>query len=833
VGQLLTTDQRDFEGSGALAWAGASVTLSRDAVAPIVGTKSLKAVSTAGGLVFWWPTAEQITITPGVRTYHVTAQFKGPAGRAMQLWVRRWNTDLVTYTDSVHSFTSTGATQPIAGKVTTAADTPAVSFYLLDFASVLGDSYWLDSVSFSDELVLASYTVELGLVAKPLDPLSSVVWTDVSEWMLGWSSSQGRSRERDPIQAGTAAVELDNADGQFDAMNSTSPYWPNLKPMRRLRITETYQGVTYRRFTGYVDEFRLNRPNAHYSTVTVKATDGFKLLNLLTLIDPYEHAVLSANPRAFYRFRENAALQRLALTDSSGNGHAAELYNPRQTVNETFEEGYEFVDPDWAPGGRLVSFLDDAFGGAFGGLEAEAAGYGVAFDAAVLGTADFSISFLYRRDPANEVSNGSLLGQTEQFAFTDPGDNLVIQELVFDGGPHGLRLAVWRSGVALLDLSMVLGYFDAAGNFVPTNPGSQGLDQVIITRTGTTFTIHYKSGAPAASDAVEVTVSGVASANPSFISPKFWMGTVSGHSYINGVYYSYAGLLGEVATYPTVLTSPERTAIYDSFHRWRHHTAGERIGEVLDQVGVASADRSLEAGVSTLGLFEGGISALAHLQEVAQADDGIFFFAGDGKATFYSRRHLMEATRSTAVQVVFGDSGDGTVVPYEPTGLDPVMEENDIYNEAIVQRDGGSPQRAVDDSSIEDYGRRTLTESGLKFEDDNQALARAQFKAVQYAEPLARVRSLTFSELDTLPIPTAFPPHLGLQLWDRVTYRQQLTNSALWEQDSIVEGLSHSYDGYTGTRKVSVTLSSLPAALSEGGYWVLNVSQLGVGKLAY
>ncbi len=674
------------------------------------------------------------------------------------------------------------------------------------------------------------------MAADPLDALSTVTWTDISTDVNKCTWTSGRQREGEPCRAGTATVVVDNHSGDYDPMNSSGAHWPDLLPMRRLRISTEYDSGTYYKFTGYVDEFRVDRHNAHHSTVTIKATDAFKLLNLLEMTDPYGHAVLAASPRAFYRFQESGSSGRLPLADSSGNGHAAELFNPLQTVND-MQEGYELVTRDWAPGGHLVSFVDEARSV---GETAEASGYAMAPDAGVLGTADFSISLLYRRTDGNINRYGALVGQVEQFAFTDPGDNLSLQEYDYGEdtdtgiGPLALNLRVIRAGVDLLDLHLQLGWTDSLGNFVPTLPGSQGLDQVILTRSGTTFTLYYKSGHPLAQDAAAISTSGVASANPSFISPKLWMGTISGHSYINGVFYGYAGHLGEVAVYPTVLTSDQRTALYSAFNRWWHDAPGERIGKILDQVGFASADRDLEDGVSSLGMFTGGSSALSHIQDAARAEDGIFFFDGEGKAVHYGRRHLMEATRSTTTQVVFGDADDGTEVPYEAGGLDPAMEEGEIYNEVIVQRAGGTPQKATNPTSISTYGRRTLSESGLILDSDTQALARAQFKAEQYSEPVARVRALMFAELDALPVSSTVPPAVGLKLWDRVIYRQRLVNSALWEQDSIVEGMSSTYEAGSGTFNTTVYLSSLPAALADGGFWVLGVSALDLdAKLAY
>ena len=831
--QLLFADQRTFEGTGSLSWAVVGGTLSRDTGAPLKEAKSLKLTSSVNGLAYMYPTAspgglDALAIPTGpARKFRAGMWFKGPAGRAMQLWVRRYDPGLGTWTDTATAFTSTGAIQWIAGETTTVAATPAIALYVLDFASTIGDAYWVDNVTFTDEFEPAALTVELGLAANPLDALSTVAWTDVTEYGLQADWGRGRTHERNPIQAGTATVRLDNSDGRFDPMNTTGTYWPNLKPMKRLRITLTKDATVYRQFTGYVDAYKVSRVSEFYSEVEIRATDAFKMLNLLALRDPYEDTILSFSPRAYYRFREDGEAQIVPLKDSSGNNRDASLFNPKRDV-EGHTEGFEFIDRADAPGGKAVEFHDTAVAAQ---PEAEYAGYGLAPDAGITGTGPFSIVFSYERADYNSTFNGALLTQAETHVETDPGDHFRIQDEEWPGGDLGIRLVVWRSGVNLLDAQWLTGRFEN-GIFIPATRENQELDQVIITRDGSNFEIYLRSGGYPS--AVPMYNTATASATPNFTTSKLWMATASAHQYLNGVFYTFPGTLAEVAVIPSKLSSSQVNEIYAVVERWKGNFPGTRIGNVLDQIGWASADRNIETGATPLAAFDdAGESALAHLLDAAASDDGIFFFAGDGKATFFSRHHLITATRSTTTQVIFGDGGDPEV-PYEPN-VDPVLDEHDLYNDVIVQREGGVPQTATDTSSITSYGRRTLSETGSIAGSDNDTAARAKFLVQQYAQPVGRVRSLTFSELDTTgAITSTYPPALGLELWDRMIYRQRLEGAALWEQDSIVEGLSHSYDARTRKHKVTVSFSSIPATFAEGGYWVLNTSTLdGTAKLAY
>jgi hypothetical protein len=217
LGQLLSSDQRDFEGGGAIAYAGSGLTLSRETVAPLIGAQSLKAVSTVNGLAFLWPLSgvdAYFTVPVGVRTFKVTLAVLAPAGRAMQLWVRRFHPGLATYDDVVTSFTGTGEIQWVSGEIDTLSDTPAVQFYLLDFASTIGSEYWIDGAFFSDSDGIPTGALEIAFASAPL--AETPAWTDVTTDLQRVSFSRGRSSALSRWEAGQGTVLLENLQRQYE-----------------------------------------------------------------------------------------------------------------------------------------------------------------------------------------------------------------------------------------------------------------------------------------------------------------------------------------------------------------------------------------------------------------------------------------------------------------------------------------------------------------------------------------------------------------------------------------------------------------------------------------
>lgn len=81
------------------------------------------------------------------------------------------------------------------------------------------------------------FKVEAGFSAKPLDAIAGIAWTDLSAYARAVTWNRGRQHELNRFETGLATVTLDNVDGRFFPGNASSPYHPNLKPMRRLRLS--------------------------------------------------------------------------------------------------------------------------------------------------------------------------------------------------------------------------------------------------------------------------------------------------------------------------------------------------------------------------------------------------------------------------------------------------------------------------------------------------------------------------------------------------------------------------------------------------------------------
>lgn len=155
------------------------------------------------------------------------------------------------------------------------------------------------------------------------DPFVEPVWEDITQHLRTFSITRGRSRELDRAEAGVAEFLLDDHLGYFDSTKLDGPYYPNIRPMRRIRIRAIPQtqespfvvgssfvggpdvvgwfviGIVL--FSGFIETWSNNwtpqpSPTAD-ATATIHAVDAFKIMAMqlgTTGISSYSGLVIAA-----------------------------------------------------------------------------------------------------------------------------------------------------------------------------------------------------------------------------------------------------------------------------------------------------------------------------------------------------------------------------------------------------------------------------------------------------------------------------------------------------------------------------------------------------------
>jgi hypothetical protein len=101
---------------------------------------------------------------------------------------------------------------------------------------------------------------------------------DVSSSTLKISTRRERNVLQDKYLSAQATVVVNDPLGWFNPQSTTSPYYPNIQPLRKIQIQASYNAVLYPIFSGYITEYLYTYPqNQETGYVTLICYDAFRL----------------------------------------------------------------------------------------------------------------------------------------------------------------------------------------------------------------------------------------------------------------------------------------------------------------------------------------------------------------------------------------------------------------------------------------------------------------------------------------------------------------------------------------------------------------------------
>lgn len=594
-------------------------------------------------------------------------------------------------------------------------------------------------------------------IAFASNPADTPVWTDVTAYLMEFRTTRGRQAELNRIEAGTAEVVLNNIDRRFDPSNASSPYAPNVLPVRRIRLSATYNAVTYRVFSGYIETWPPDYPGPLDSNVRISATDGFKVLNLKALPGNYPALVLSHSPIGYWRMNDTTGT---TAVDSATVPH-----------NGTYSGGFTLLAPT-----------------ALGGDEGNAVTLnGTTGTITVASNSAFDLTTTF-----------TLEAWVKCAAY--PAQAVPIN-----------RLGWW---VLTIDSATSIAIRDRNGHFASfTVPSIAGIWAHVVgvkpdnTLTNCRLYVNGVTYTPTSTSGPWAPTGGANAVN---------IGSVEGPtSLINGS-------IDEVAVYSTALTAAQARDHYAAgVGTFPTQDTGARITSVLNIVGWPAGDRSIGVGDTTIqgGTIQ-GTSALEHIGECLDSENGLFFMTGDGIAKFVNRGARLIPPYTTS-QATFGDDSAGGELLY----VDIVLDYSDVqlWNDIRYTRQGGTVQVASDATSQARYYTRSLIKDSLLMSTDNEALAAAQWARDRFRNPALRIqRVLLDGEADPANI---WPQAFGRDLGDRVTIRKTPPGGGVRiEQVGHIEQIDHSFSAEGGVWSTAWQLSPADSQL----YWILEHAVQGV-----
>jgi hypothetical protein len=106
--------------------------------------------------------------------------------------------------------------------------------------------------------------------------LGTATWTEIISDVISISISRGRQGELEQTPPGTMSLVVDNIPGTYDPANPLSPFYGSLEVGIPVRVRATWNGVTYDRYYGYIDDIVMDL--GYSPTVTLPCVDALERL---------------------------------------------------------------------------------------------------------------------------------------------------------------------------------------------------------------------------------------------------------------------------------------------------------------------------------------------------------------------------------------------------------------------------------------------------------------------------------------------------------------------------------------------------------------------------
>lgn len=238
------------------------------------------------------------------------------------------------------------------------------------------------------------------------------------------------------------------------------------------------------------------------------------------------------------------------------------------------------------------------------------------------------------------------------------------------------------------------------------------------------------------------------------------------------------GVVAHVAVYDSVLSSTRIAAHADSgSSAWANESTDARFVRYAEIAGIPAAEVSAETGSTTVGHIDTtGTQIVDMLRMLEATEAGVMFDDRDGTLTLHSRSHRYGAT-----SVVTLDMAKHEV----EADYKPVLDASTLVNDITVT--GVTSAHLTNEQSIEANGVATAALTTAS-ESSDEPLNLAGWALHQFAEPRARVSTLTVDALAQVGKTITCADVMAVTLGDKVTVANHPQQASMSITDYFVEG---------------------------------------------
>ena len=209
-------------------------------------------------------------------------------------------------------------------------------------------------------------------------------------------------------------------------------------------------------------------------------------------------------------------------------------------------------------------------------------------------------------------------------------------------------------------------------------------------------------------------------------------------------------------------------------------------------------------------------SAWGLMHRTFNAEQGVFFVAADGDATFKNR----VAFSGVASSATYGPE------PADLTYTDIALLYDDdlLVNKATVTANTGGPQTSSDATSITGHGPHSIRLTSRSLLAANEALNVAEFIVGKRKDVLVRITGFTVKPISDPS--NLWPEVLTRELQEVVTVKYDDLVGDVLNQAVAIENINHNIteDNWTVTYRCQVL-----STFETQDYWILDTSQLDTG----
>jgi hypothetical protein len=211
--------------------------------------------------------------------------------------------------------------------------------------------------------------------------------------------------------------------------------------------------------------------------------------------------------------------------------------------------------------------------------------------------------------------------------------------------------------------------------------------------------------------------------------------------------------------------------------------SGTRINQILDEIDWPLSQRDIDAGLTTLQADPGtNRTALQALQIATESEYGAIYVSADNNFVFQDRGVTAGSIGGTPT--VFADDGSG--IDY----FDATWVLNDIlvFNKATITRAGGSPQIALNQTSIDKYFLHSYFLDNLLMQTDAVALDYAKSYVASRQETSIRVDAIVL-DLYTPNYNAGIIAALDLDFFDPITVKTTQPGGSILDKTLQIFGV--------------------------------------------